>query len=172
MIGGQRERHTWHVPAGVWLAGTNELWWHTSRAVRPADAGGSDTRTLALRVTGVTVGRASKFKSRVQWSRGRPQDPSPRSAKPQAPRPYGIEKQFHFERSVALGGFWWCLASTSRRRARVGCTRRRRPPTRMPGNPWLPAGDDVAQRELARGSAASNTVPLFSAAVSLYSHPV
>lgn len=49
--------YTWHVPAGVWLAGTNELWWHTSRAVRPADTGGSDTRSLALRVTRVSVTR-------------------------------------------------------------------------------------------------------------------
>ncbi len=57
VVGGRRERHTWQVPAAMWLAGTNELWWHTSRAVRPADAGGSDTRTLALRVTGVTVRR-------------------------------------------------------------------------------------------------------------------
>jgi hypothetical protein len=51
------EQHRWHVPAGVWLAGTNELWWHTSRAVRPADAGAVDTRALALRVTGITLER-------------------------------------------------------------------------------------------------------------------
>jgi len=57
VVGGRRERHTWQVPAAMWLAGTNELWWHTSRALRPADAGGSDTRILALRVTGVTVRR-------------------------------------------------------------------------------------------------------------------
>jgi hypothetical protein len=47
----------WRVPAGVWLAGTNELWWHTSRTVRPADAGGNDTRALAMRVTAITVTR-------------------------------------------------------------------------------------------------------------------
>jgi hypothetical protein len=49
--------HSWRVPAGVWLAGTNELWWHASRVVRPADAGGSDTRLLALRVTAITLER-------------------------------------------------------------------------------------------------------------------
>jgi hypothetical protein len=54
---GERADHTWHVPAGVWLAGTNELWWHASGAVRPADAGGSDTRLLALRVTAITLER-------------------------------------------------------------------------------------------------------------------
>jgi hypothetical protein len=52
-------RYTWQVPAGVWLAGTNELWWHTSRTVRPADTGGADTRSLGLRVTGISVSRAS-----------------------------------------------------------------------------------------------------------------
>ena len=52
-----RADHTWRVPAGVWLAGTNELWWHTSRAVRPADSGGADKRSLALSVTGITVTR-------------------------------------------------------------------------------------------------------------------
>ena len=50
-------RYTWQVPAGVWVAGTNELWWTTSRAVRPADMGGTDTRSLALRVTGVSLTR-------------------------------------------------------------------------------------------------------------------
>jgi hypothetical protein len=50
-------RYTWQVPAGVWVAGTNELWWTTSRAVRPADAGGTDTRSLALRVTEVSLMR-------------------------------------------------------------------------------------------------------------------
>jgi hypothetical protein len=50
-------RYTWQVPAGVWVAGTNELWWTTSRAVRPADRGGTDTRSLALRVTGVLLTR-------------------------------------------------------------------------------------------------------------------
>jgi hypothetical protein len=53
----REQRYTWSVPAGVWLAGTNELWWHTSRAVRPADTGGTDTRTLALRVKGIEVFR-------------------------------------------------------------------------------------------------------------------
>jgi hypothetical protein len=52
-----RADHTWQVPAGVWLAGTNELWWQTSRAVRPADTGGLDTRSLALHVTGITLTR-------------------------------------------------------------------------------------------------------------------
>jgi hypothetical protein len=52
-----RTDYAWRVPAGVWLAGTNELWWHTSRAVRPADTGGPDKRSLALRVTGITVAR-------------------------------------------------------------------------------------------------------------------
>ena len=37
--------------------GTNELWWHTSQAVRPSDMGGTDTRTLALRVSSIAVGR-------------------------------------------------------------------------------------------------------------------
>lgn len=52
-----RARYTWTAPAGVWLAGTNELWWRTSRAVRPADTGGGDTRSLALRVSGITLRR-------------------------------------------------------------------------------------------------------------------
>jgi hypothetical protein len=51
------ERYTWQVPARMWLAGTNELWWHTSRTVRPADAGGNGTRALAMRVTAITVTR-------------------------------------------------------------------------------------------------------------------
>ncbi len=56
-MGQGRRPYKWNVPAGVWLAGTNELWWHTSRAVRPADMGGTDTRTLALRVSAIAVGR-------------------------------------------------------------------------------------------------------------------
>lgn len=56
-MGGGTRRYRWAVPAGVWLKGTNELWWHTSRAVRPADTGGTDTRRLALRVTGIAVSR-------------------------------------------------------------------------------------------------------------------
>ena len=52
-----RQPYKWNVPAGVWLAGTNELWWHTSRAVRPSDMGGTDTRTLALRVSSIVVER-------------------------------------------------------------------------------------------------------------------
>ena len=56
-MGQGRQPYKWNVPAGVWLAGTNELWWHTSRAVRPADMGGTDTRTLALRVSSIVVGR-------------------------------------------------------------------------------------------------------------------
>jgi len=56
-MGKGEQRYTWNVPAGVWLAGTNELWWHTSRAVRPADTGGTDTRALALRVSSIAVGR-------------------------------------------------------------------------------------------------------------------
>ncbi len=52
-----RQPYRWSVPAGVWLAGTNELWWHMSRAVRPADTGGTDPRTLALRVSSIVVGR-------------------------------------------------------------------------------------------------------------------
>jgi hypothetical protein len=54
---GQGATYAWQVPAGVWVAGTNELWWHTSRAVRPADTGGTDPRVLALRVTRVSVTR-------------------------------------------------------------------------------------------------------------------
>ena len=57
VMAGGRERSTWPVPAGVWLEGTNELWWHTSRAVRPADTGGADTRSLALRVSGISLSR-------------------------------------------------------------------------------------------------------------------
>ena len=56
-MGQGRRPYKWNVPAGVWLAGTNELWWHTSQAVRPADMGGTDTRTLALRVSSIVVGR-------------------------------------------------------------------------------------------------------------------
>jgi hypothetical protein len=56
-MSGGSARYTWTAPAGVWLAGTNELWWRTSRAVRPADAGGADTRSLALRVTAITLSR-------------------------------------------------------------------------------------------------------------------
>jgi hypothetical protein len=50
-------QYTWRVPAGTWVAGTNELWWHTSLAVRPADTGGTDTRTLALKVSDLTISR-------------------------------------------------------------------------------------------------------------------
>lgn len=50
-------RYVWRAPAGVWVAGTNELWWTTSRSVRPADTGGTDTRSLALRVSGITLAR-------------------------------------------------------------------------------------------------------------------
>ena len=56
-VAGVEPGYTWQVPAGVWVAGTNELWWTTSRAVRPADMGGSDTQSLALRVTGVSLTR-------------------------------------------------------------------------------------------------------------------
>jgi len=56
MSAGER-RYTWSVSARVWLAGTNELWWHTSRAVRPADTGGTDTRRLAIRVKAIEVSR-------------------------------------------------------------------------------------------------------------------
>ena len=56
-MGQGRRPYQWNVPAGVWLAGTNELWWHTTQAVRPADMGGTDTRTLALRVSSIAVGR-------------------------------------------------------------------------------------------------------------------
>jgi hypothetical protein len=49
--------YKWNVPAGVWLAGPNELWWHTSRAVRPADMGGTDKRMLALRVSSIRATR-------------------------------------------------------------------------------------------------------------------
>jgi hypothetical protein len=52
-----KQRYEWNVPAGTWLAGTNEVWWRTSRAIRPADTGGADTRRLALKVSGVTVTR-------------------------------------------------------------------------------------------------------------------
>jgi hypothetical protein len=56
-MGQGRRPYKWNVPAGVWLAGTNELWWHTSQSVRPADMGGTDTRTLALRVSLIAVDR-------------------------------------------------------------------------------------------------------------------
>ncbi len=56
-MGAGARRYRWAVPAGVWLEGTNELWWHTSHAVRPADTGGTDTRRLALKVTGLEVSR-------------------------------------------------------------------------------------------------------------------
>lgn len=52
-----RSRYTWPVPEEAWIAGTNELWWTTSRAVRPADRGGADARQLALRVSRVAVTR-------------------------------------------------------------------------------------------------------------------
>jgi len=52
-------RYSWSLPAGVWLAGTNELWWHVARERRPADAGENDRRTPAMRVMGVTVRRAN-----------------------------------------------------------------------------------------------------------------
>jgi hypothetical protein len=48
-------RYSWRVPAGVWVAGTNELWWTTSRAVRPSDGGSADNRVLALRVSAITL---------------------------------------------------------------------------------------------------------------------
>jgi hypothetical protein len=50
-------RYTWRVPAGTWVAGTNELLWTSPRAVRPADTGGRDTRSLAIRVTGISLTR-------------------------------------------------------------------------------------------------------------------
>jgi len=56
MSPGQRH-YAWQVPARAWLEGTNELWWHVSRAVRPADSAGTDARDLAMRVTGIEVGR-------------------------------------------------------------------------------------------------------------------
>lgn len=52
---GQMQRYEWDVPATAWLAGTNELWFHASRAVRPADTGGEDTRNLALAVRAITI---------------------------------------------------------------------------------------------------------------------
>lgn len=52
---GQMQRYEWDVPATVWLAGTNELWFHTSRAVRPADTGGEDTRRLAMAVKAIAI---------------------------------------------------------------------------------------------------------------------
>jgi hypothetical protein len=52
------ERHVCDVPAGTWLTGTNELWFRASVAIRPADTGGRDTRTLALHVTRIAIGLA------------------------------------------------------------------------------------------------------------------
>ncbi len=52
---GAMQRYEWDVPASAWLAGTNELWFHASRAVRPADAGGEDTRWLAMAVRAIAV---------------------------------------------------------------------------------------------------------------------
>ena len=49
--------YAWPVPAGIWMADTNEIWWTVSRDLRPADAGGSDTRRLAMRVRAVRVRR-------------------------------------------------------------------------------------------------------------------
>lgn len=52
---GAMQQYEWDVPANAWLAGTNELWFHASRAVRPADTGGEDTRRLAMAVREITV---------------------------------------------------------------------------------------------------------------------
>ena len=52
-----RATYAWDVPAGAWLADTNEIWWTVSREVRPADTGGSDTRRLGMRVWAVRVRR-------------------------------------------------------------------------------------------------------------------
>jgi hypothetical protein len=47
--------YQWFVPAGTWVAGTNEIQWSVSQAVRPADRGAGDTRVLGMLVYGVTV---------------------------------------------------------------------------------------------------------------------
>ena len=52
---GQMQQYEWQVPASAWLAGTNELWFHASRAVRPADTGGEDPRRLAIAVRSITL---------------------------------------------------------------------------------------------------------------------
>jgi hypothetical protein len=64
------ERLTWPAPAGVWVEGTNELWWHTSRVVRPSDRGGADTRVLALRVKEIRVGLSDADQLNVEEQRG------------------------------------------------------------------------------------------------------
>jgi hypothetical protein len=53
---GDRE-YRWEVPAGVWVAGTNELMLETSVTARPADAGSSDARELGLAVTSLRIDR-------------------------------------------------------------------------------------------------------------------
>jgi hypothetical protein len=49
--------YRWDVPAGVWVAGTNELVLETSATARPADAGSHDTRELGLAVTSLRIVR-------------------------------------------------------------------------------------------------------------------
>ncbi len=45
----------WAIPAGVWVAGTNEVVVATTRAVRPADGGGQDTRLLGAAISAFRV---------------------------------------------------------------------------------------------------------------------
>lgn len=45
----------WAIPAGVWVAGTNEVVVATTRVVRPADDGGQDTRLLGAAISAVRV---------------------------------------------------------------------------------------------------------------------
>jgi hypothetical protein len=49
--------YRWDVPAGVWVAGTNELVLETSATARPADAGSPDARELGLAVTSLRIMR-------------------------------------------------------------------------------------------------------------------
>ncbi len=56
LVGGTQP-YQWRVPAPLWVDGTNELVLDVSRAVRPADAGGSDTRELGVAVSAIRLGR-------------------------------------------------------------------------------------------------------------------
>lgn len=49
--------YEWRIQASRWRAGVNELCFTVSTTVRPADTGGGDTRTLGMRVLGVTLSR-------------------------------------------------------------------------------------------------------------------
>jgi hypothetical protein len=54
MTAGDRE-YRWAVPAGLWVAGTNEVVFAVSATIRPSDTGTADLRELGLAVSSLRV---------------------------------------------------------------------------------------------------------------------